>query len=80
MAEKRERVFNKHLELPDGRKVRVTAYDDGSVRFVLGGAPYVIQEAFLGGMGNDGIVMLSPGGQGSAAMRGKVSAPDEQLS
>ena len=80
MAEKRERVFNEHLELPDGRKVRVAAYDDGSVRFVLSGAPYVIQEAFLGGMGNDGIVMLSPGGQGSAAMRGKVSAPDEQPS
>jgi hypothetical protein len=72
VADKRELVFNQRLELPDGRKVRVAAYDDGSVRFVLSGAPYVVQEAFLGGTGNDAIVMLSPGGQGSAAMRGKV--------
>jgi len=51
MADKRERVFNQLLELPDGRKVRVSGTTTGRCVFVLAGAPYVIQEAFLGGMG-----------------------------
>jgi hypothetical protein len=48
-----ERVFSEGLVLPDGRKVRVLAYDDGSVRFRLDGTPYVIEEAFLTGGRND---------------------------
>lgn len=53
----------------------MSAYDDGSVRFELSDAPYVIQEAFLGGRGDHAVLMLSPGKQGSAAMHGKVQPP-----
>ncbi|MCM2417673.1 hypothetical protein [Streptomyces sp. RKAG293] len=77
MAQKRERVFHRVLELPDGRKARVSAYDDGSVRFGLTDTPYVLQEAFLGGMDDEAVVMLSPGGQGSKAMHGRVQMPAE---
>jgi len=43
-------VFSQPLELPDGRSVRVLAYDDGAIRVrVRGGLPYVLSEAFLTG-------------------------------
>ncbi|MCD0480965.1 hypothetical protein LO771_00675 [Streptacidiphilus sp. ASG 303] len=65
-----EKVFSEQLALPDGRRVRVLAYDDGSVRFCLKGLPYVLTEAYLSGGGDDeAIVRLSPGRQGSAADR-----------
>lgn len=59
-------VFSEGLVLPDGRKVRVLAYSDGSIRFRVDGAPYVIAEAFLqkGAQGH-AIVKLSRGGHGS---------------
>ncbi|MFC1406465.1 MULTISPECIES: hypothetical protein [Streptacidiphilus] len=74
MATTRTRISIERIDLPGGRKASVSAYDDGSVRFELADGPYVIQEAFLGGK-DSSVVMLSPGGQGSAAARGKVQAP-----
>lgn len=63
-----EIVFSDGLQLPDGRRVRVLAYSDGSVRFRLDGTPYVISETYLSGGPNDhAIIKLSPGKQGSAA-------------
>ncbi|MFK4122357.1 hypothetical protein [Streptomyces longwoodensis] len=57
------------IELPDGRKVRVSAYPDGSVRFRVDGLPYVLTEAYLSGdpAKDKAIVKLSPGRQGSNA-------------
>ncbi len=47
-------VFSQPLELPDGRSVRVLAYDDGSLRVrVRGGLPYTISEAFITGTDYD---------------------------
>lgn len=46
------RIFSEGLTLPDGRKVRVLAYDDGSVRFRLDETPYVLAEAYLSGNAN----------------------------
>ncbi|MEU6515939.1 hypothetical protein [Streptomyces sp. NPDC046978] len=55
--------------LPDGRKVRVSAYPDGSIRFRVDGLPYVLTEAYLSGNPDkdEAIVKLSPGSQGSNA-------------
>lgn len=59
--ERPERTFSEGLVLPDGRKVRILAYDNGSVRMRLDGAPYVMAEAFLSGGANDhAIVKLIP--------------------
>ncbi|MET9566181.1 MULTISPECIES: hypothetical protein [Streptomyces] len=57
------------IELPDGRKVRVSAYPDGSIRFRVDGLPYVLTEAYLSGNPekDEAIVKLSPGKQGSSA-------------
>ncbi|MEU5254668.1 hypothetical protein [Streptomyces longwoodensis] len=57
------------IELPDGRKVRVSAYPDGSIRFRVDGLPYVLTEAYLSGdpAKDKAIVKLSPGKQGSNA-------------
>lgn len=58
-----ERIFSEGLVLPDGRKVRILSYNDGSVRFRLEGAPYVIAEAFIGAGRNDhAIIKLVPVG------------------
>ncbi len=55
-----ERIYSEGLVLPDGRKVRVLAYDDGSVRFRLDGTPYVMEEAFLsGGRQDHAIIKLA---------------------
>jgi hypothetical protein len=63
-----EITFSDGFDLPDGRKVRVLAYSDGSVRFRLDGTPYVITEAYLSGRPEDhAIIKLSPGKQGSNA-------------
>ncbi|MGW0496949.1 hypothetical protein ACWD0Z_16360 [Streptomyces sp. NPDC003007] len=57
------------IELPDGRKIRVSAYPDGSIRFRVDGLPYVLTEAYLSGSPekDKAIVKLSPGKQGSSA-------------
>ncbi|MGW0569565.1 hypothetical protein [Streptomyces tauricus] len=57
------------IELPDGRKVCVSAYPDGSIRFRVDGLPYVLTEAYLSGNPekDEAIVKLSPGKQGSSA-------------
>ena len=62
-----ERIFSEGLELPPsriypaGRKVRVLAYDDDSIRFRVDGTPYVIVEAFLQGGRNDhAIIKIAP--------------------
>ncbi|MFF9335200.1 hypothetical protein [Streptomyces albogriseolus] len=57
------------IELPDGRRIRVSAYPDGSIRLRVGGLPYVLTEAYLSGDPDkdEAIVKLSPGKQGSAA-------------
>ncbi|GAA3504464.1 MULTISPECIES: hypothetical protein [Streptomyces] len=57
------------IVLPDGRRIRVSAYPDGSIRLRVGGLPYVLTEAYLSGDPDkdEAIVKLSPGKQGSAA-------------
>ncbi|MDQ4132452.1 MAG: hypothetical protein M3179_04410 [Actinomycetota bacterium] len=56
-----ERIYSEGLVLPDGRKVRILAYDDGSVRLRLDGTPYVMEEAFLsGGRQDHAIIKLAP--------------------
>lgn len=56
-----ERNFSEGLVLPDGRRVRVLGYDDGSVRFRLDGTPYAMVECFLqGGTQDHAIVKLAP--------------------
>ena len=58
---KPERNFSEGLVLPDGRKVRVLGYEDGSLRLRLDGTPYSIAEAFLAGGSKDhAIVKLVP--------------------
>jgi allantoicase len=61
--------FSETVTLPDGRKVRVLAYPDGSIRFRVDGLPYVLTEAYLSGNADkdQAIVRLSPGKQGSNA-------------
>lgn len=60
-TKKNERTFSEGLVLPDGRKVRVLAYEDGSVRFRLDGTPYAMTECFLaGGSGDHAIIKLVP--------------------
>jgi hypothetical protein len=55
------KIETQRVDLQDGRKVHILAYDDGSIRLrVTGGAPYVIEQAFLG---NDpAIIKLVPRG------------------
>ncbi|WP_432149170.1 hypothetical protein [Streptomyces sp. bgisy029] len=57
------------IELPDGRRVRVSAYPDGSIRFRVDGLPYVLTEAYLSGNPEKdrAILKISPGKQGSNA-------------
>lgn len=56
-----ERNFSEGVVLPDGRKVRVLGYEDGSIRLRLDGTPYTIAEAFLaGGTKDHAIVKLVP--------------------
>jgi hypothetical protein len=63
-----ERIFSEGLVLPDGRKVRVLSYDDGSIRFRVDDAPYVLEEAFLAGGRNDhAIIKISPKGVAALA-------------
>jgi hypothetical protein len=70
-------VYIKTLELPDGRTIRIRAYDNGEVRFRLSGTPYVLAEAYLsGGPKDHAIIKLSPGKQGSATYTKRVDAPE----
>ncbi|MFE9940891.1 hypothetical protein [Streptomyces hirsutus] len=57
------------IELPDSRKIRVSAYPDGSIRFRVDGLPYVLTEAYLSGNPekDKAILKISPGKQGSNA-------------
>ncbi|MFF3559654.1 hypothetical protein ACFYXS_06400 [Streptomyces sp. NPDC002574] len=61
--------FSETVEIPDGRKVRVMAYPDGSIRFRVDGLPYVLTEAYLTGNAekDKAILKISPGKQGSNA-------------
>lgn len=61
--------FSETVDLRDGRKVRVMAYPDGSIRFRVDGLPYVLTEAYLSGNPekDQAIIKLSPGKQGSSA-------------
>ena len=49
------------VQAPDGRKVRVLFYDDGSYRFRVYDCPLVLEEAYLSGnqQGNS-ILKLAP--------------------
>ena len=62
------------IELPDGRKIRVSAYPDGSIRFRVDGLPYVLTEAYLSGNpeNDKAILKISPGKQGSNAAHNYV--------
>lgn len=71
-----ELVYSEGVDLPDGRKVRVLAYDDASIRVRLNGCPYAISEAFLQGGENDkAIIKLVPIASGSGAGSGDNPAP-----
>ncbi|MGW3734754.1 hypothetical protein [Streptomyces sp. NPDC005148] len=62
------------IELPDGRKVWISADPDGSIRFRVDGSPYVLTEAHLSGSPekDQAVVVLSPGKQGSNAAHNYV--------
>ncbi|GLW67282.1 hypothetical protein Arub01_55250 [Actinomadura rubrobrunea] len=68
MADKPESpktIFVETLKLPDGRTVRVLAYDNDEIRIRVDRCPYVISEAYLSGGPNDhAIIKLSPGKRG----------------
>lgn len=66
--------FTEDVTLPDGRRVRVSAYPDGSIRFRVDGLPYVLTEAYLGGNPekDHAIMKISPGRQGSGASKNYV--------
>jgi hypothetical protein len=55
-------VFSEGLMLPDGRRVRVLSYDDGSIRFRVNGTPYWLEECFLakGSRQDHAIIKLTP--------------------
>ncbi|TJZ94437.1 hypothetical protein [Actinacidiphila oryziradicis] len=61
--------FSETVTLPDGRKIRVSAYPDGSIRFRVDGLPYVLTEAYFSGNPekDQAIMKISPGKQGSNA-------------
>ncbi|WP_392872426.1 hypothetical protein [Streptomyces sp. LN499] len=61
--------FTDDVVLPDGRRIRVSAYPDGSIRFRVDGLPYVLTEAYLTGNPekNQAILKISSGKQGSNA-------------
>ncbi|MDD9379035.1 hypothetical protein M8Z33_20695 [Streptomyces sp. ZAF1911] len=66
--------FTEDVTLPDGRRIRVSAYPDGSIRFRVDGLPYVLTEAYLTGNPekNQAIMKISPGKQGSNASHNYV--------
>ncbi|WP_328683123.1 hypothetical protein [Streptomyces sp. NBC_00343] len=70
------------VELPDGRKIRVSAYPDGSIRFRVDGLPYVLTEAYLSGNPetHKAILKLSPGKQGSNAAYNYVEELEKKQS
>ncbi len=54
-------LFSQAFDLPDGRRVRVLAYEDRSLRFRVSDSPYVLEEAFMSGTkGQQTILKLSP--------------------
>lgn len=55
-----ERVFSQRVDLPDGRKVHVVSYDDGSVRFRLDGSPYALTECYVQGNTQPSIIKVVP--------------------
>jgi hypothetical protein len=74
--------FSETVDLPDGRKVRVLAYPDGSIRFRVEGLPYVLAEAYLSGNPekDQAILKLSPGKQGSSSSRNYVEWLEQKTS
>ncbi|MCX5559745.1 hypothetical protein [Streptomyces sp. NBC_00038] len=74
--------FAETVTLPDGRRVRVLAYPDGSIRFHVDGLPYVLTEAYLSGNAekDQAILKLSPGKQGSNASHNYVEWLEEKNS
>lgn len=54
-------LLESHLvELEDGRKVRVLSYSDQAIRVRLDGAPYLIEESFLGNRNGQAILKFVP--------------------
>ena len=41
-------VQSERVDLYDGRRVRVLAYEDGSIRVRIDDPPYLLEECFLG--------------------------------
>ncbi|MEU1366626.1 hypothetical protein ABZ454_10875 [Streptomyces sp. NPDC005803] len=74
--------FTDDVVLPDGRKIRVSAYPDGSIRFRVDGLPYVLTEAYLTGNPekNQAILKISPGKQGSNAAHNYVEGLGKKAS
>jgi len=59
--QKPNRVHAATVQAPDGRKVRLLFYDDGSYRFRVYDSPLVIEEAFLtGNQQGNSILKLAP--------------------
>ena len=57
-------IDSERITLTDGRLVQVRAYEDGSVRFNLSGAPYMLAEAWLPSQ-DKAIIKLVPVSGGS---------------
>lgn len=56
-----EVVHRRAVEAPDGRKVGVLFYDDGSIRFRIHMTPIVIEEAYLpGNRSGHAIITVTP--------------------
>ncbi|MER6236556.1 hypothetical protein AB0I87_13640 [Streptomyces sp. NPDC049952] len=72
--------FTDDVVLPDGRRIRVSAYPDGSIRFRVDGLPYVLTEAYLTGNPekNQAILKISPGKQGSNAAHNYVEELEQK--
>lgn len=67
------------IHTPRGKKIRVTEYADGRVRFRLeGAAPMMVQECYLTGRGNHVIVTLVPPGWNKPAKADAPASTEEE--
>lgn len=57
MADRPSRIDSQAVYSPDGQRVQVLFYDDGSIRFRIYGAPWAIEEAFLTGSGDKNAII-----------------------
>jgi hypothetical protein len=55
-----ELTYSEAVYSPDGQRVQVLFYDNGSIRLRIYGSPWVIEEAFLtGNRGQNAIIKVA---------------------